>query len=143
MSIAPIHDFYCSLFRTRSSQRINTIISAVVAAMAIWAISTFIGGVDLSVNDGALEVGLLDVVVVSAGVGLVGWGLLAFLERQTSRAWTIWRTIAIVLLIVSMLGALGADTTLGRTTLSLLHAAVGVILIKGFSATIRRGQDRP
>lgn len=116
--------------------RAATILGAIVANLVVWAIATYIGGVDLHVD--GTEVGPVAVVIATLLAGLVAWGLLAFLERRSANAWTIWRNIALVALVISiLLGPLGADEALGKTTLSLMHAIAGAIIIRGFSNTVR------
>jgi hypothetical protein len=122
--------FYCA------HTRVAAVVRAVAATLGIWAISTFIGRVDLSVDGRA--VGPISIVVATLLAGLAGWGLLALVERRTARAWPIWRAIAIVVLVLSMLGPLGADTGAGKTTLSVMHAFAGAILITGFAPRTRR-----
>ena len=122
--------FYCA------HTRVAAIVRAVTATLGIWAISVFIGRVDLAVDGKAI--GPVAVVVVTLLAGLAGWGLLALLERRTARAWPIWRTIAIIVLVLSMLGPIGADTSLGRTTLSVMHVFAGAIVITGFAPRSRR-----
>jgi hypothetical protein len=114
------------------------IVAAVIAALTVYLITTWVGQVDLTVNNGEMTIRAVDVVLATLVAGLFAWGLLALLERRTARAWTIFRAIAIAVLIVSMLGPLGADEALGKTALSLMHVFAAVIIIKGFSRTARR-----
>jgi len=116
--------------------RAATILGAVIANLVIWAISTYVGQVDLHVN--GTDVGPVLVAGVTLLAGLVAWGLLAFLERRMANAWKIWRNIALAVLVISMIGPLGADEALGKTTLSLMHVFAGAIIIKGFSNTVRK-----
>ena len=117
-----------------SYPRAASILGAIVATLTIWAVSTFAGQADLTVNGS--EIGPFDVVLATLIAGLTGWGLLAFLERKTNNAWTRWRNIAIAAVVISMLGPLSAEDTMSRTVLSIMHAFAGAIIIKGFSRTI-------
>lgn len=105
---------------------------AVLAAVVIWTVAVPILGVDLRVTPGTdqpQDVGVGSVVVVSLAASLAGWGLLALLERFTSRGTTIWTVVALVVLVVSLLGALAGVTTATTVTLALLHLVVGTVLI--------------
>ena len=118
--------------------RSATILGAILADLVVWAIAVYIGQVDLMVN--GEDVFPLDVIMGVLIPGLAGWGLLAFLERRTRRAWTIWLTIALIVTVVSMAGPLSAETASGKTTLSVMHAFAAAIIIRGFARTVRRGR---
>lgn len=120
----------------RGHARLRTVINATLATLGIWFVAHVIGGVDLTTPQG--EVGPIAVALTTLLVGFAGWGLLALLERRTARAWTIWRTIAIVVLVVSLLGPVGAETGSGRIVLSVMHAFTAAILITGFARTVGR-----
>ena len=123
---------------SRAYPRAITILGAVIATLVIYLVTTYLGQVDLTVNNGEMTITAVDVVVGTLVAGLIAWGLLAVLERRTGRAWTIFRGVAIAVLIVSMLGPLGADEALGKTALSVMHVFAAAIIIKGFSRTARR-----
>jgi high-affinity Fe2+/Pb2+ permease len=116
--------------------RAATILGAIVATFMIYLVSTFAGRVDLAAN--GQDIGPLHVIGMTLIAGLIAWGLLAFLERRTSRAWTMWRNIALVALVISMLGPLGADDPTARIVLSVMHAVAGAIIIRGFRLTARK-----
>lgn len=118
--------------------RAATILGAVVATLTIYLITRYGGQVELTMQNGATTITAIDVLIGTLVPGLGAWGLLSFLERRTDRAWPIFRGIAIAVLIVSLLGPLGADEALGKTALSIMHVIAGVIIIKGFSHTARR-----
>lgn len=118
--------------------RAMAILGAVIATLVIYLVTTYVGQVDLTVNDGETKVGAAEVVFATLVAGLVAWGLLALLERSTDRAWPIFRAIAIAVLVLSMLGTLGADEALGKTALSVMHVFAAVIIVRGFSRTTRR-----
>lgn len=115
-----------------------TILGATLATLAIYLVATYAGNIDLTMDDGATTIGAIDVVLGTIVPGLGAWGLLAFLERRTGRAWTIWRAIAIAVLVLSLLGPFGADEQGGRVVLWVMHAVAGVIIIKGFSRTVKQ-----
>ncbi len=118
--------------------RMLGVAGACAAALAVWTIAVPALGVQLLVRfgDGVPEtVGLGLVVGASLMASLLGWGVLALLERRTPRARGIWTVIAIVVLVVSLSLPLSAGTTMSaRITLVLMHLAAGAVLIP----TLRR-----
>jgi|HubBroStandDraft_1064217.scaffolds.fasta_scaffold08373_6 hypothetical protein len=106
---------------------------AVLAAVAVWVVAVPLLGVHLLVRfgSGAAEtVGVDYVVGASVIASLAGWGLLAMLERRTSRARSIWTVVAIVVLLVSLSLPLSvAATTASKIVLALMHVAAAAVLI--------------
>ena len=77
---------------------------AVIAAVGIWVLAVPVLGLHLMVRFGSSapeSVGVDLVVGATAVASLLGWGLLAMLERRTSRALAIWTVAAIAVLLVS------------------------------------------
>ncbi|MEV4386833.1 DUF6069 family protein [Micromonospora sp. NPDC049580] len=113
------------------------LVVAVLAAVAVWSIAT-LAGAQLTVDQGSgpQDVTVLAVLVTSALAGLLGWGLLAVLERLSARATTIWTGIAVAVLVLSLVPASLVDASAGtRFALVLMHLVVGAVVILGF----RRG----
>lgn len=116
-------------------RRLVVVAGAVVAAVAVYLVATLIAGQDLrgpAMNDRApAEITVGAVLAASAFVSLLGWALLALLERFTARARTIWTIVALVVLLVSLGGPLtGTGVSTGnRVGLVLLHLAVAAVLI--------------
>ena len=130
----------------RIRQRVLTVAAAVVAAVLAWLIAVPIVGIDLVVRPGggaAQQVGLGSVVAVSLLASLLGWGLLALLERLVSRrALTAWTVVAVVVLMLSLSGPLTAATNAAvAIALVLMHLVVGAVLIMGMRRTTVRGQN--
>ena len=130
----------------RIRQRVLTVAAAVVAAVLAWLIAVPIVGIDLLVRPGggaAQQVGLGSVVAVSLLASLLGWGLLALLERLVSRrALTAWTVVAVVVLMLSLSGPLTAATNAAvAIALVLMHLVVGAVLIMGLRRTTVRGQN--
>ncbi|MFF3064803.1 DUF6069 family protein [Oerskovia sp. NPDC057915] len=112
---------------------------AAVAAVLVWSAGTA-AGVEAVVRgaDGETEVGPAAVVVASLLVGFAGWGVRSLLRRvgrapragraQGERAWVV--TCAVVLL-VSVLGPLGAVSTSATLLLLALHVTVGSVVALG------------
>ncbi|MEV0352106.1 DUF6069 family protein [Nonomuraea sp. NPDC050680] len=108
--------------------RLLTVIGAVAAALAVWAVVHLLGGVALVSTSGEVTAGA--VIVAALVVGLAGWGLLAVLERVTARSRTVWTWIAAVFLVVSLAGPLTMGTTgAAKATLAALHVVTAVVLI--------------
>ena len=127
-------------------ERVLTVAAAVVAAVLTWLVAVPIVGIDLLVSPGggaAQQVGLGSVVAVSLLASLLGWGLLALLERLVSRrALTAWTVVAVVVLMLSLSGPLTAATSAAvAIALVLMHLVVGAVLIMGLRRTTVRGQN--
>ena len=116
---------------------------AVGAALGGWLVTVPLLGVDLAVKPAGggtqtvtQTVGVGAVLATSLAAALLGWALLAVLERWTTRARTIWTAIAAVLLLLSLAGPLtGALTTPAAVALVALHLVVGAVLILGLRRT--------
>ncbi|WP_433120404.1 DUF6069 family protein [Micromonospora sp. CA-246542] len=117
--------------------RAITVAVAALAAVAVWSIAT-LAGAQLTVDQGTgpRDVTVLAVVLNSVIAALLGWGLLAVLERFRASARTIWTGIALVVLVLSLVPASLVDASAGtRVALVLMHLVVGAVVIVG----LRRG----
>ncbi|MDQ3326716.1 MAG: DUF6069 family protein [Actinomycetota bacterium] len=126
--------------KTRAKRRLTTVITAIVAACLVWAGGTAVLDHALSVPQTGdrppLEVSLPMVVFVSALASLLGWGLLALLERRSPRGTKIWVWIAVAVVAISLLPLLAPGIAAGtRVVLALLHLIVAVVLIPGMNHT--------
>jgi hypothetical protein len=125
--------------RRRARGRAVVVAGAVAAALGVWLVAVPLLGVDLQVqpNGGrAQAVGVGEVVVASLAAALLGWALLALLERRTARALTLWTSAAVAVLLLS----LGAPLTAARTAsaaivLVALHLTVAAVVIVGLRRT--------
>ena len=119
--------------------RVLGVLGATLAAAAVWALAVPGLGVHLMTRFGsgdAQTVGLGLVVTASLMGSLAGLGLLVVLEKVTSRAVTIWTSVAVVVLLASLsLPLVAGTTTSAKGALALMHVAVASVLI----ATFRRG----
>jgi Family of unknown function (DUF6069) len=120
------------------------VLAATAGAVAVWVVAQ-LAGAELRVKppgQEALVISLPVVVITVLVVGAAGWGLLALLERLTSRAVTIWTWTAVVVLLLSLSGPLTAEATNAtRGWLIGMHLAVGAILIPMLRATARRSSS--
>ncbi len=115
-------------------RRAFAVTAAVLAALVVWSVAVPLLGVDLTVRptpgNTAQTIGPAFVLAVSLLASLLGWGLLAGLERRTHRAGTIWTITAGVVLLGSLTGPLtAAVTTAAAVALVLLHLSVAAVLI--------------
>ncbi|MEU8298851.1 DUF6069 family protein [Micromonospora sp. NPDC048909] len=115
-----------------------TLVAASAVALAVWAITVPVAGLDLTVGSGptAQTVGPAAVAVVPLLVGGAAWGLLAFLARSFRNGLRAWRITAWVVLALSLLGpaSSGASGAV-LASLSAMHIAVGTVLIFGLAPT--------
>jgi hypothetical protein len=121
--------------RRSTGRRLVTLLVAVVATSLVWTIAEKVFDVDVKVKQNGTEtaVQLPSVIIVTLLAGLVGWGLLALLERFSARGRRIWTIIAVVVLVVSLLGPLSGITAGAKVTLLLLHLAAGLVIIPGLA----------
>ncbi len=86
------------------------------------------------------------IVGISAGVlSLLGWGVLAVLERFTVRARGIWLALSLLALVASLGMPLSGSgvPAVDRAVLVLMHVAVAAIVIGALYRTARpRGEPR-
>jgi len=124
--------------RTAAAQRRIHRGGAILAAMALnavlWGIASLFGA-DFVLTDptGTGVVTLFVAVIFTAIFGLLGWGLLAVLERFTRRAAAIWTGVAIAVALLSIVPIfLEGASTATRVALTVLHLAVAVVLVPAF-----------
>lgn len=117
------------------------LVAALSPAIVFLLVST-IGGVDVAVPESfgseqreELELGA--VIGASVIAVLVGWGVLAVLERLTDKALTIWTVGALVLAAISMPWSTGFRTS-DRVVITLMHVAIAAVFIVGMRVTSPR-----
>ncbi|HYH11183.1 MAG TPA: DUF6069 family protein [Thermomicrobiales bacterium] len=112
--------------------RAMAIVDAIIANVLVLIVGRVVIGdyPVATVGDDDQTIGFAQVILVTALVGLVAWGLLALLERVTARAAAIWTTIALVVFLLSMLGPLdgGVDTS-SKVVLALMHIGAAATII--------------
>lgn len=123
----------------RTRQRALGVAGVVLAPAIVWIVGVPVLGVDLRVTTdpgaGLQPVGLLAVVVVALVVSLLGWTVLALLERRTRRARAAWTATAVSVLL-SLAGPLiGGVTPAATLTLIAAHIALAAVLITALRAT--------
>jgi hypothetical protein len=111
---------------------------ALTAALA-WIVEVPLLGIHLNFRFGTghlqtIPVG--QVVGASLAASLLGWLLLAMLERRTPHARTLWTTITLVALAASLALPLAAATTTSAVAgLIVMHLTVGAAVIPAMART--------
>ncbi|MFB4305416.1 DUF6069 family protein [Actinomadura sp. GTD37] len=124
--------------------RALAVAGAVAAALVVWAAGDPLLGHDLVIQQEGQEprdLGASAIGVFALVPSLLGWALLAVLERVTPLAARIWTATALVFLAVSFLPVLSVHASGGsKAVLALAHVAVGAVLIPVFwwTAKVRR-----
>jgi hypothetical protein len=133
MATTTAKDYSSPAIATLARTRALGVGGAILAAVVVWVIAVPLLGVHLLIRfgSGAPEtIGVDYVVGATLIASLVGWGLLATLERRTPRAPAIWTVVAVVALLISLSLPLTAGTTTGsKAALALMHVAAAVVLI--------------
>ena len=113
---------------------------ALAAALA-WIVEVPLLGIHLNVRFGAghtQTIAVGQVIGVTVAASLLGWLLLAVLERHASRARLLWTTIALAALAASLALPLAAATTTSAVIgLIAMHVTVGAIVIPALAHTAR------
>ncbi len=118
----------------------TVIVGAVLTGAVVFLAGTLVG-VDPQVRagSGTLEVTISMVIAASLTAALGGWGVRALLLRRPRGGRTPWLVLSGAVLLVSLLGPLGAANA-GATLLLLLeHLAVGAVIMLGLSGAEPRG----
>jgi Family of unknown function (DUF6069) len=124
--------------RRRRASRAAGVAAAAAAAWALWVVAVPVGGVDLAVGMGGRTqpVGLGSVLVVSLAAGLVGWALLAVLERRSGSAVTVWTAVALGVLVLSLLGPVTSAVGVSAgAVLAGMHVLVAAVVVPALRRT--------
>jgi hypothetical protein len=112
-----------------------------LAAAAAWIVEVPLLGIHLNFRFGAGHIQTItigQVIGVTAAASLLGWLLLALLERRTLHARPLWTTIALVALAASLaLPLVAATTTSASAGLVVIHLTVGTAVIPAMALTAR------
>jgi hypothetical protein len=133
----------------RRSRPVIAILLAAALAAGLWLLAVPGLGVDLSVAEspggpvGERTVGLASVISSAIAAGLLGWGLLALLNRWTRRGSRVWTRIAVAVTVLSLgLPLTMAGSAFAALTLCALHVAVGAVLVPGLTLATRNQTRR-
>ena len=125
------------------TRRAGAVGASALAAVATWFVAELVPGADLtaptfdpSTPPADLSVGAI--VVSAAFAPLLGWALLAFLERATNHPKALWTTAAITATVASLAGPLtGTGVAVSqRMGLVVLHLIVSAVYVLLMSRTI-------
>ena len=128
----------------RRRARILAVIGGTAAAVVVWLVAKFAFDVELRGaqpgTSSVVDIGPQYVIFSAVAYSLVGWALLAILERFVARARTIWTWIALAVLVLSFASPLTAQSMTGGTklALSIMHVAVAAVVIPIFARTSPR-----
>ncbi len=124
---------------TRTRDRALAVAGATAAAVVVWVVGDPLLGHELVVEQPGQDPRDLDAsafLFISLASALLGWALLAVLERVTAHAVRIWTAVAVVFLALSFVPLIGVEATGGsKVVLALAHLAVGAVLIPVFWRT--------
>jgi hypothetical protein len=113
---------------------------ALAAALA-WTVEVPLLGIHLTFRIGTGHIQTIpagQVIGVAVAASLLGWLLLALLERRTANARRIWITIALAALAASLaLPLTAATTTSAAAGLIVMHLTVGAAVIPAMARTAR------
>jgi Family of unknown function (DUF6069) len=113
---------------------------ALAAALA-WIVEVPLLGIHLNFRFGAGQIQAIPIgqaIGITVAVSLLGWLLLALLERRTRHARLLWTTIALAALASSLALPLAVSTTTSAVAgLIVMHAIVGAVLIPAMAHTAR------
>jgi hypothetical protein len=123
----------------RRRSRALAVAGGVAGALAVWAVGEPLLGHDLVVKQPAQperDLGAAAMAVFALVPGLLGWSLLAGLERVTRRAGAIWTAVALLVLAVSFVPLINVEATAGtRIVLALAHLVVAAAVVPVFWRT--------
>jgi hypothetical protein len=134
MSITTSPELTAAAERPTWRTRALGVLAATAATLVVWVIADPLAGVDLAARTAAssesVPVGPVAVVVSTLLAGLAGWGLLAVLERFTSKPARAWTVIALAVLLLSLIGPFGSGVgTTSKLVLASMHLVAGAVLI--------------
>jgi hypothetical protein len=126
--------------KQRRARALCTAGGAMAAALA-WIVEVPLLGIHLTVRFGAGHIQTIavgQVIGVTVAASLLGWLLLALLERRTPHARPLWTTTALAALAASLALPLAAATTTSAIAgLIVLHLTVGAAVIPAMAHTAR------
>ncbi|MGQ4732781.1 MULTISPECIES: DUF6069 family protein [Streptomyces] len=114
--------------------RAIAVVGGTVAALVVWGIGKA-SGAELEViqtkGDPAMEVGFAAVTAAALFTSLIGWGVLALLEKfAPAKSVLIWTVLASAVAVLSIFPVLSAEASDGtKAVLPLVHLAVAAVVI--------------
>src|SRR5580698_10054934 len=124
-----------------SRSRVLCAAGGALAAALAWIVEVPLLGIHLNVRFGTGHIQTIaigQVVGVTVAASLLGWLLLAQLERRTPHARPLWTAIALAVLAASLALPLAAGTTSAAVAgLIVMHLTVGAVVIPALAQTAR------
>ncbi|SHN45588.1 DUF6069 family protein [Cryptosporangium aurantiacum] len=124
---------------TRARHRALAVAGAVLATVVIWVVGEPLLGNDLvftQPGQDPRDLGPGEIATFASVASLLGWALMAVLERVTRHARSIWTVVALLVLAASFLPVLQIEASGGtKVVLALTHLAVGAVLVPVFWRT--------
>ncbi len=126
--------------RHPAARRALTIGTAALAGLVVWAGAHLVAGIDLVVGSGpdARTISPSAVTGTVLVAGLAAVVLAVVLGQNLASARRPWTIVALIVLVLSLAGPLGAASLGAGVALAALHLVVGGILIVGISSTLAR-----
>jgi len=125
----------------QGSRRPLCALGGALAAALAWTVEVPLLGIHLNYRFGTghtQTIAVGQVIGVTVAAALLGWLLLAILERRTAHARSLWTTIALVALAASLaLPLAAATTTSAAAALIIMHLTVGAAVIPAMARTAR------
>jgi predicted permease len=117
--------------------------SGALAAALAWTVEVPLLGIHLNFRFGTSHIQLIaisQVIGATVAAALLGWLLLAVLDRRTPHARALWTSMALVGLAASLALPLAAATTAATTTsavvgLVVMHLTIGAVVIPAMART--------
>jgi Family of unknown function (DUF6069) len=125
----------------RSRARALCAVGGAAAAAIAWSLEVPLLGIRLSIRFGGMHPQTVvagQVIGAALVAGLLGWLLLAALDRHAPRPRAAWTVAALIVLAASLALPLAAATTTSAAVgLVVLHLVVGAVVIPGMARTAR------
>jgi Family of unknown function (DUF6069) len=120
-------------FGSKLGLRVCGVVGALIAASVWWIVAQTLNvslGVNLHNGRSPQKFGLLFLLGFALGFSILGWLVLAVLDRRTRRSVAIWTTMGIGLLVVSFvpIAIVGASSGT-KVILSCIHLSVAAALL--------------
>jgi Family of unknown function (DUF6069) len=113
----------------------------ILAAALAWTVEVPLLGIHLNYRFGAGHIQTIaagQIIGVTVAAALLGWLLLAILERRSPHARPLWTTITLAALAASLaLPLTAATTTSAAAGLILMHLTVGATVIPAMARSAR------
>ena len=106
------------------------VVATPLAALSVWALSDLVFSVPLEAGSPPSTIGPANVVAVALVVALTAWGVRTLLFRRRRTGWFV---LCGSVLLVSLLGPLGAASPAAILCLALMHVTVAAVITLGLA----------